>query len=80
MNFVKRWIIEWQVKKAIGRLDMSLGKGWRTVGVNVLAGLSFFLGWEQITQWVSAEHVAALLAAINIAMRLITTTAVGKSG
>jgi hypothetical protein len=78
MNWFKRLITKAAIAKIVGVLDMNL-KGWRTIGVNVLMGLSFLLGWEQLTEWIKPEIIATILAIVNIALRYITTTPIGKS-
>lgn len=53
-------------------------KGYRTLIVNALSLLIIILGWDQLTQYVSPEVIAAGLAIANALLRLITSTPVGQ--
>ena len=53
-------------------------KGWKTVGSNVILFLVFALGWEPLTEYVSAEWIASMTAALNVGLRFLTTTPVFK--
>lgn len=53
-------------------------KGYRTLAVNALSLVIILCGWDQITQYVSPEILAAILAIANALLRLITSTPVGQ--
>ena len=78
MNFIKRWLLGRAIKKLIRRFDMSLGKGWRTIVVNVLTGLTLLLGWDFIAQLVDPKIIAEAIVVINLILRWLTTTPVGN--
>lgn len=52
-------------------------KGWRTILVNVLAGVSILLAGDDILKVVDAKTLIELQAGVNIALRFLTTTGVG---
>ena len=57
---------------------MSFGKGWRTIIVNVLTGLTLLLGWDFFATIVDPKIIAEAIVVINLILRWITTTPVGN--
>ncbi len=54
-------------------------KGWRTIVVNVLLGILYLAAWQPITQWVDPQYLVLATGAINMILRFITTSPVGKA-
>ena len=54
-------------------------QGWRTIAINVLTGASILLAGDDILQVVDAKTLLELQAGVNIALRFMTSTAVGKT-
>ena len=59
---------------------MSKFKGLKTILVNAALFASYVLGWDQITQYVSAEKVAEATVFVNMILRVFTNSPVGKQG
>lgn len=53
-------------------------KGWKTIAFNVVTGLIFLLGWQPLTQWVDPQYIALAMGGLNLILRFVTTTPVGK--
>lgn len=52
-------------------------KGWRTIAFNVLTGMASIFGGSEILKYVDAQTALLIVAGANIALRFITTSAVG---
>lgn len=53
-------------------------KGWRTIAANVITFLVTLAGWEELSKFVDPQHIVQAQAVLNILLRLLTTTPVGK--
>lgn len=57
-------------------------KGWRTLGFNILAATLTVLQATDFTQLLPSKYIWAtgmIVALVNVALRMITTTPIGKS-
>ncbi|HUU34766.1 MAG TPA: hypothetical protein VMW48_11925 [Vicinamibacterales bacterium] len=57
----------------------TLGKGWRTVVANVLTIGGALLAGPELAKHIDPHWIVAGVAAINIALRWLTTTPLGKA-
>lgn len=46
--------------------------GWKTVVLAVGSFLVYSLGWEDLQQYVSSQHIAQISAGIMLVMRLVS--------
>lgn len=53
-------------------------KGWRTIVVNVFLAVLYLLAWQPLTSWVDPQYIVLATGAINLALRFLTTSPVGK--
>lgn len=53
-------------------------KGWRTIAVNVLTFGTALFAWDGLAQFVDPQFIIMGQAAINVALRFVTTSPVGK--
>lgn len=54
-------------------------KGWRTIAINVLTFLVAMFGWEDLTKFLDPQQIVLGAAVVNMALRWVTTTAVGQA-
>jgi len=54
-------------------------KGWRTVAVNGTALAGAVAAYPEMTEFVSPSVLMGVLAIVNIVLRMLTTTEVGKA-
>lgn len=53
-------------------------KGWRTIAVFALSAILYILAWQPLTQVVDGQIIAVATAVAGVALRFITSTAVGQ--
>lgn len=54
-------------------------KGWRTIAINVLTFLVAMFAWEDLTKFLDPQQIVLGAAVVNMALRWVTTTAVGQA-
>lgn len=52
-------------------------KGFRTMGVNLILGLTYMLAWPTLTTWVDPWYIGEATVFLNLLLRWITTGPVG---
>ncbi len=48
----------------------------KTLIINLVMLVAYVLAWPELTQWVAPEHIAMAQTAVNLVLRLVTTTGV----
>lgn len=50
--------------------------GWKTIALAVVSFLLYAVGWEQLVDYVDAQTIALITAALMFVMRFLTKTPV----
>lgn len=74
MGKFKLWLLTQALKHFTEGGAMQFIAGYKTIIVFGLSFIAYLLGWDQLTQYVSAKHIAEATAVIGVVLRFITTT------